>query len=73
MKVYAAEFLNCIYEGAFNVLSMHWSKATAQAVIDAHRAKEKLSWEETYADVGGAEEDEDPHIAWRVQEYEVIQ
>lgn len=46
LTVWAAQYVDCFYEGDYATLSLHTTPELAQAVIAAHRAKEKALFEE---------------------------
>jgi hypothetical protein len=72
MKVYAAMYSSCIYEGGLSILSLHENEANAQARIDEHKEAEQGEWDRVYAD-----ETDKPNIcdyqAWIIEEFEVHQ
>ena len=47
MRVYLAEWNDCTYESGFETISVHATRAGAQAVIDAKVAEEETRWQET--------------------------
>ena len=65
MKVYSAEYNDCIYESAFGTISLHSTEEGAQKVIDKAKAKEVKVWKkmgyDSYPD----------YQQWRVRTIEV--
>ena len=45
MKVYLAQYNNCIFESSFATLSIHFSKEGAEKVVQEHKDKEYKKWE----------------------------
>lgn len=42
MKIYAAEYTDCVYESAFEVISLHSTKEGALEAMAKHEKREKF-------------------------------
>lgn len=58
MKLYAAEYIDCIYESAYTVISLHEKKSSANKAIKEHKKSMKSNPCFSFMD-------------WKVTEYEV--
>lgn len=73
MKIYAFKYTSCIYESAFETISLHKSKETAEVAMNKYVAKRRKEHDSLWkGDEDGDEYKLEDFEAWEVQEMEVI-